>query len=916
MPVKSLKTPQKTDDLKDKKISIFFKKSILKSILKILTMEHPGYRTLKALKNINGLFNNLDLSKYSKNQELLSYIWCIQYISKEWLDGMIDINLIYEKAKREKDFDNIKSEIIASSIADDTIMSSPQIKLIFDLISEALQFGYVVSMREQYLSLLEEISLDDPAAFKELVNRLFKISESLMDIKYNTNLVANKITFNTADADSMKESISQTISSLSKSNNILKTGIRRLNTLLSPGYMNGRIYVYLGASGGGKAQPNDTPIPTPSGIKRLDELKIGDYVYNLYGRPVKVQAIFPQGIQETYKVTFTDGRSTRCNLDHLWLTLKPGGKNGKYVPDVKSLREIMKDYKYSESEYPNKVHYKYIIPNNKVTYFDHRNLPINPWCLGYMIGNGNLSEGLFTLKAEHQYSSMKFGELMSVTVCKSHIPGEYFFKKRNLAISTKDILGEIDELYNRKKHEIRIPEDYLYNSETNRMGLLRGLMDSDLGSITKKLINRSYYTFKVEFDSYSNGLTEDMMFLLESLGIKYQIKEKKRKKVFNIKIPYFKMFRIFSAPDKFPLALEARMHKKIRKYNHTRICNIEKVEDTEQRCILIDDPTHVYLTEHFIPTHNSLLLLKSALDIRKYNPGFQAKTPGMKPCVLYITMENSFTETIERIWNLRFDDAITNYSEEEATEKIVKELKSTYSQIDSLIDRPDGPTIEVVIKYFPYREISTDDLFIIIQDLKEENLEVCALVLDYIKRIRPSVVTPDNVKLELDHIMNELKALSIIKDIPVITAHQMNRAAAAIIDNASRSSKADATKLVGREHVGSSWEIIETADFAAVLNIEFKPGTDDRYMVINVVKRRRIDTEESDFAKYTYLAHPFAKKGLRLLDDMNLDKVLSVQTLSTDIATLGVEKDKTNAVPRLKINTSDFDDPFAYEDDL
>ena len=334
-----------------------------------------------------------------------------------------------------------------------------------------------------------------------------------------------------------------------------------------------------------------------------------------------------------------------------------------------------------------------------------------------------------------------------------------------------------------------------------------------------------------------------------------------------------------------------------------RIANIEKVEDTEQRCITVDDPLHVYLTEQFIPTHNSLMLLKSVLDIRKYNSDYKPKTPGMKPCILYITMENSFTETIERIWNMTFDDSIVNYSQEEAMEKISKELGIGETG-------EDASSIEIVIKYFPYREISTDDLFTIIQDLKDENMEVCALVLDYIKRIRPSVAVEDNVKLELDRIMNELKALAIMKDIPVITAHQMNRVAATTVDTAARSGRGDVTKLVGREHVGSAFEVVEASDWLAVLNIEYKPGTDDRYLIVNVVKRRRIDSADSDFAKYTYLAHPFGK-GLRLIDDMHLDKVLSLQSLVSDIDIVG--KEKTNAVPRLKSMAAN---PFVeFEDD-
>lgn len=458
----------KTSDIKINKIGVFFRRPVLKSIMKILTMEHSGFRTFKSMKNINRLFNNLDMSKYKNNQELMSYIWCINYISKQWLEGIVTVDTIAEMAKRQPDYDNIKDEIITTCMNDPNIISAPEAKAIFDLIGESLQYGYVASMKEEYISLLDDINLDNPGAFKELVNRLFIVSQSLLDIKHNTNLVANKITFNTADLDSVKEAITQTIDSLKTSNNIFKTGIKRLNTLLSPGYMNGRLYVYMGLPAGGK----------------------------------------------------------------------------------------------------------------------------------------------------------------------------------------------------------------------------------------------------------------------------------------------------------------------------------------------------------------SLMLLKSAIDIRKYNPDYQPKTPGMKPCVLYITMENTFTETIERIWNMSFDDSIVDYTVDEALDRICNELgvdrilNDDVTVIDSdtgnkleaqLMKTSPGKTnIEIVMKYFSYREISTDDIFTIIQDLRDENLEVCALVFDYIKRIEPSTPAADNVKLELNRIINELKALAVIQDIPVITAHQMNRAAAATVDAAARQGKGDVTKLVGRENVGDA----------------------------------------------------------------------------------------------------------------
>jgi hypothetical protein len=83
-------------------------------------------------------------------------------------------------------------------------------------------------------------------------------------------------------------------------------------------------------------------------------------------------------------------------------------------------------------------------------------------------------------------------------------------------------------------------------------------------------------------------------------------------------------------------------------------------------------------------------------------------------------------------------------------------------------------------------------------------------------------------------------------------------------------------------------------------------------MELSVVKRRRIDQSEAEFAKFTYLAHPFAKNnGLRLIDDMNLDKVLSLQSLVSDIDIIG--KEKANATKRIKlIQQSDF---VEYDDE-
>lgn len=530
---------------KQDKINIVFKKSILKSILQILLMEHPGFRNYKIIKNINHLFSNLNLDKYKYNPDLLTYIWCIKFSSAQWIEGILNPDLILEAAKQSPEFNESKEEIMKFAMTSNEVLNPQEVKLIFNLISDGVQFGYIISKKDEYLKELENLEFNETGGVRKTISKLFDISQSLMDIKHNTNLLtSSKQVFNSADMDSVKTSIDQTFEALEVSRNVFRTGIKKWNALLSPGYENSRVYTYIGLPGAGK----------------------------------------------------------------------------------------------------------------------------------------------------------------------------------------------------------------------------------------------------------------------------------------------------------------------------------------------------------------STILLKSALDIRKYNPEFKNRTPGLKPCVLYITMENSFAETIARVWNMSFTDSIMNYSKEEAIEKLTQLLE---------LDSESKQNIEIVIQTYNYREISTDDLYTIVKNLQEQGLEVVALVLDYIKRIRPVIQTPDNTKLELGRIMNELKTLAKVLNIPVITAHQMNRAGAAVVDNAIRQGKGDVTKLVGRENVGDAWDIIEVNDLAIVLNNEIKNvnGKIQKYIVFSVVKRRNVSAVDPS-SVCNYMVHPFVDNSLKLADDLYLDKSLSLNSLASDIEAL---KEKTNATDRLKNGRFDFE---------
>jgi Rad3-related DNA helicase/serine/threonine protein kinase len=73
------------------------------------------------------------------------------------------------------------------------------------------------------------------------------------------------------------------------------------------------------ATGTGKALDVNTPIPTPTGWKRMGDLVRGDFVFDEQGQPTRVMAAFDVMYHRTcYEVVFSDGSSIVADAEHEW----------------------------------------------------------------------------------------------------------------------------------------------------------------------------------------------------------------------------------------------------------------------------------------------------------------------------------------------------------------------------------------------------------------------------------------------------------------------------------------------------------------------------------------------------------------------------------------------------------------------
>lgn len=264
----------------------------------------------------------------------------------------------------------------------------------------------------------------------------------------------------------------------------------------------------------------------------------------------------------------------------------------------------------------------------------------------------------------------------------------------------------------------------------------------------------------------------------------------------------------------------------------------------------------------------SSTLLNLTLQIKGNNKDIVIKDPTKRPTILFLTMENTLNETLERVFSILVSD--DDISEFGGHKEIMQLLRQNGLGVSN-----DSP-IDIEFRYVPSNSVDTDYLYTIYDEMSANGQEVVCLVQDYIKRIRPRdfKLMGGDMRIALGAVVDEFKEFAVAKHIPVITASQLNRDAAKIIDEGRKSSEADLVRKVGRANIGESTLITENADSAFILVPE--DGADGRKYLGMANAKKRFKTQSSQFF---YL--PYSKeRPLELLQDIHLAEPLSKLSLN------------------------------------
>lgn len=421
----------------------------------------------------------------------------------------------------------------------------------------------------------------------------------------------------------------------------------------------GKFYLRSAPTGYGKAIPNYTIIPTPNGNKKVEEIKVGDYLFGQDGKPTKVLAIYPQPEEkEIWKVTFSDGRIAECCGEHLWEYRYDAHRGKDYR--VESIQEI-----YNRSlklngglKNSNGKGFRFHVKLNNAIEYPEKTYSLDPYIMGAFLGDGS-----FRYNNTNKSFTFSSGDSTIPDLIISILGKEYFYKKSsdynfnytfrrldnpNHPIWVEEFLKDYPELWNAKSETKFIPQEYLHGSIEQRYSLLQGLMDTD-GNIENK--------GRTSFTTISPCLRNDVIELCRSLGFVANYTVDKREEKYttgeayhvHIQCPKAEKTKLFRLPRKIAIAEQyIASNKKEEHKDHLAIVNIEKTEiKTAMTCFTVDNDSHLFLMNDYIVTHNTRALVADACYAacdRYYNDQFGWLHNGLKEPTLFIATEQDLSE--------------------------------------------------------------------------------------------------------------------------------------------------------------------------------------------------------------------------------------------------------------------------------
>jgi replicative DNA helicase len=650
----------------------------------------------------------------------------------EGIDGL----LVRNELERRNQLDAIGgSEYLQRVI--ETVPSSASVQYYADIVREKMLLRETITAATEILTDAYDESGDAAEKLDAAERRIFAVTDKRI----------------TSSAVALKDLVTKAYEMIEKREGThvtgLPTGYYELDDKTC-GLQKGEMLIIAGRPSMGKAQPFDAKVLTPSGWKRMGDLVEGEPLASPDGGPSFVAGIYPQGRRQVYRVTFADGRCTECCAEHLWRV----NYRGWDKPRVLSTQRLIE--MLGRKRYVNRLW----IDTFAGEFGNDANLPLDPWLLGFLLGDGSLagSSVRFSTSDQEMLSRVKETAGSDFAIRSA---GGYDYRltqaggahavgvagvKPNPVKAALQAMG-LWQVTACGKH---LPDAYKLASRDSRTRLLCGLLDTD-GWVEK--------WGSLRFATVSERLARDVVELIRSLGgtgsytaksTTYTYRGGKRQGltafVCNLQHPDAARF-VELSHKKTRLAAGRQRQRRL------NLRSIEPTRVASTQCIAVTHPSRLYITDDFIVTHNTAFALNIAEHV-----GIVEKIP-----TAIFSLEMGRQQLAERF--------LCSYSGVDA--QLVRKGMLSTEHYQKLVEAC-GVISEAPIYIDDTSALTPLEIRAKARRLKSAHGIRC-IVVDYLQLMHVGSGKVESRQQEISTISRYLKSLAREVDAPVIVLSQLNR---------------------------------------------------------------------------------------------------------------------------------------------
>jgi replicative DNA helicase len=525
------------------------------------------------------------------------------------------------------------------------------------------------------------------------------------------------------------------------------TGFSDLDRMTS-GFQPGDLIVVAGRPSMGKAQPLDARVRALGGWKRMGELRVGDALASIDGAPSFVRGVFPQGERQVYRVTFSDARSCECCAEHLW-RVHCHSWDAPRVLRTDRIAGMLAHARYRGRLWID-------VPSGD---FGGGELPIDPWVLGALIGDANLSEATPRLSAIAASIDERMRARADANVERVHAGAVDRRREQRHRGPVEGVQGSVTStlttalralgLWGVPRHRTFIPRACLDASRSARLDLLRGVLDTG---------GRVGRAGTIRFATSSPRLAEDVVELVRSLGgwCGVHAKQPTCPSGGERRTARPGFICTIRHPDPSSLLLlsdDLARIRPVQRHARPAFASIVPTRVTPVQCIAVTHPSRLYITDDYVVTHNTAFALNIGENV--------ALNTGMPVAVF--SMEMGATQLAMRmigsVGRLDQHKLRTGRLGDEDWDKLSAAL-GRLNEAPILID--ETPALNAIEVRSRARR------------LMKQYGKLGMVIVDYLQLMQ-ATTQGENRATEISEISRSMKALAKELSVPVVALSQLNR---------------------------------------------------------------------------------------------------------------------------------------------